>query len=70
MNAKLRILHVFMYQDFVSHTRILRVIESTVARLQSQFFFKNVKKKIQMDSEKSINSFEMKKITFCLPICY
>ena len=59
---------MFLYQDSILHTKIFRVIELTVARLQLQFFFKNdilknVKKmeKIDMDFEKSINSFEMQK---------
>ena len=59
---------MFLYQDSILQARILWVIELTVARLLPQFLFKNgilknVKKieKIHMDSEKSINSFGIKK---------
>ena len=70
MNVTLRILDMFLKQDSISHTLILRDIELTVSvtRLWPQFFFSKTifsttKKveKIHMDSERSINSFRMKK---------
>ena len=48
MNVTLQILDMVLYQDSISHTRICRVIQLTVARLETQFFsnsiLKNVKK--------------------------
>ena len=59
---------MFSYQDPILHTRIFRVIELTLSSYRLNFFFKNgifknVKliQKIYMDSEKSINSFKIKK---------
>ena len=55
---------MFLYQYSISYIRIFRVNELIVARLVSIFskngILKNVKK-IHMDSEKSINLFEIKK---------
>ena len=68
MNVTLQILDMVLYQDSISHTRICRVIQLTVARLETQFFsnsiLKNVKKnqKSHMEYEKSKNSFKIKKL--------
>ena len=57
-----------MSQDSILHTIIFRVIELAVARNSLDFFFQkryiHKRKKIEkihMDSEKSINLFEIKK---------
>ena len=67
MNVTLQILNAFLYHDFISHKNFPGHRTNSCTVRASNFFktgiFKNVKKteKIHMDSEKSRNSFEMKK---------
>ena len=61
MNVTLRILGMFLYQDSIPQTSF------SICTVVVPIFFKNVLKnlkkieKIRIDSEKSTNSFQMKK---------